>query len=183
MRESQRKGFRDVLKKIVDAASDAEKNFHGNLGRDVLGAADKLGSKLPKALSPEEYSAEDMKNAMELWKNQGLGKIGNKPDADRISRNKAYFDSNNYDTPKKQRDLIRDRGIASFPEYNKADKVDGVMSNWKKQMEENMKPIPSRVPPTQAEVAAGRAVTLGGAAGASAAAAHSYWTQKKNESK
>jgi len=183
MQEPQKKGIREILKKIKEGVSGAERTFHGNLGRGVLDAADKLGSKLPKALQPDEYSPEDMTKAMQIWKEQGMGKIGNKPDADRISRNKAYFESNNYDTPKKQRDLIRNRGISSFPDYNKSDKVDGVMSNWRKQMEENMNPYPSRVPPTQAEIAAGRSVTLGGAAGASAAAAHSYWTQKKNENK
>lgn len=182
MQEPQRKGLKDLFKKIVKSASETEKTFHGNLGRNALDAADKAGSKLPKALSPEEYSQADMDAAINIWKNQGMGKIGNQPTGKPYSMggdmgkyeffsqfNDKKKPKGNYpNKPSEQRDLIRKQGISGFPDFDKADSFNGVLR---------------REPPSKGEIAAGRAITTGAALGTGAAKAHSYWTDKKNEKK
>jgi hypothetical protein len=166
MQEPQRKGIKDLFKKVVKGVGDAERTFHGNLGRDVLDAADKAGSKLPKFLSPEEYSQGDMDKAMKIWKEQGMGKIGNKPSGDHYM-NKPKGDNHMGKPYSMGGDMGKYEFFGQFND-NKIPKDNLVMR---------------REPPSKGEIAAGRAITIGGAAGTTAAGAHSYWTNKKNEQK
>lgn len=160
MQEPQRKGIKDIFKKIKEGVSGAERTFHGNLGRDVLDTADRLGKKLPKALQTEEYSPEDMAKAMKVWKEQGMGKIGNQPKGDKMMSKPIP----NY--------ITKSDDPYTMMKY-------GEMS--KKILKQNL--VEMRPSPSKGEIAAGRAITTGGILGTGAAKAHSYWTDKKNEKK
>jgi hypothetical protein len=188
MREIEKKGFKDVIKKVVDAASSAEKKFHGNLGRGALDAADKAGSKLPKSLSPEEYSQADMDKAMNIWKNQGMGKIGNQPTGKPYSQggDMGKYEFFGQFNPKKNTkgDYVNkpseDGGIVHDP-YT-AMKYTAYAKKWGNGIpKDNL--VMRREPPSKGEIAAGRAISTGSALGYGAAKAHSYWTDKKNEQK
>ena len=187
MQEPQRKGLKDLFKKIVKKVSDTEKTIHGNMGRDALDAADNLGERLPRFLKPDsdDVNPKDMAKAMEIWRTQGMGKIGNN------SIGKPYSmggDMGKYEffgqfNPKK----------GTKGDYVNKPSGDGVVddtytamkySAFAKKMLENQKPIMlNRLPPSKGEIAAGRAITTGAALGTGAAKAHSYWTDKKNEKK
>ncbi len=185
MQEIQRKGLKDLFKKVVKSASDAEKTFHGNLGRDALDAADRVGSKLPRALHPDEYSPEDMDKAMNIWKSQGMGKIGNN------STGKPYSmggDMGKYEffgqfNPKKNTkgDYVnKPSGDGVVDDTYTAMKYTNYAKKWGNGMsKDNL--VMRREPPSKGEIAAGRAITGGSALGYGAAKAHSYWTDKKNE--
>lgn len=190
MQEIQRKGLKDLFKKIVKSASDAEKSFHGNVGRQALDAADYAGSKLPKALSPEEYSQADMDKAMKIWKEQGMGKIGKKPDGDRFM-NKPNGD-HYMEKPKGDHYMNKPKGdyvrkIEDPEGWGKPYSQGGEMGKYEffGQFNNNKTPkdnlVMRREPPSKGEIAAGRAITGGSALGYGAAKAHSYWTDKKNE--
>jgi hypothetical protein len=169
MQEPQRKGIKDLFKKIVKGASDAEKTIHGNLGRDVADAADRLGKKLPKFLSPEEYDQSDMDKAMDIWKKQGMGKIGNQPKGDKYMTKPK----DNYVTKPNDGEYVNDPYTAM--------KYSAFAKKLKDTNKDNL--VMRREPPSKGEIAAGRAITTGGILGTGAAKAHSYWTDKKNEKK
>jgi hypothetical protein len=174
MREPQKKGIKDIFKKIKESVSGAERTFHGNLGREALDTADKLGTKLPKALQPEEYSPDDMAKAMKAWKEQGMGKIGNQPNFGKGYRNPDYYTSDHLSKMTKgNRDYI----TKSDDPYTMM-KYGEMAKKISKQNFVEMRPSPSK-----GEIAAGRAITTGGILGTGAAKAHSYWTNKKNEKK
>lgn len=171
MQESQRKGLKDLFKKIVKKVGDTEKTIHGNMGRSAIDAADNLGERLPRFLKPDsdDVDPKDMVKAMEIWRTQGMGKIGNQPKGDRYM-NKTR---DNYVTkPSNDEHMVEDTYTAM--KY----------SAFAKKMLENQNPIMfNRLPPSKGEIAAGRAITTGAALGTGAAKAHSYWTDKKNEKK
>jgi hypothetical protein len=184
MREIEKKGFKDVIKKVVDAASSAEKKFHGNLGRGALDAADYAGSKLPKSLSPEEYSQADMDKAMNIWKNQGMGKIGNQPTGKPHSMGgnmgKYEFFGQFNDKKKPKGDYVSkpsDDGVVE--DTYTAVKYSALAKKLKDMNKDNF--VMRRADPSKGEIAAGRAISTGAALGTGAAKAHSYWTDKKNE--
>lgn len=181
MYEAPKKGMKDFLKKIGEKISNAEKDFHGNVGRGALNAADKLGSKLPKFLQPEDsVDPKDMARAMEAWKNHGTGKIGNDPNFGKGYRSPEYY---NGDHMSKMADLnnkakAKKNYVEKYEESptRKFD-VRDYMSN------EPMNGKFVKAPPSKGEIAAGRAISIGYLGGGGAAAAHSYWTNKKNENK
>ena len=87
MREIERKAsdkLKDFISRIGKNISEAEGNMSGSVGRGanklasgVESMAERLKSK-PKQEGPS-YSQADLDKAMEIWKTQGMGKIGNKP--------------------------------------------------------------------------------------------------------
>lgn len=91
MREIEKKAsdkLREFIGRVGKKIGEAESNMAGGIGRSankmasgVEDLAERLKSK-PKQQGPS-YSQEDMDKAMEIWKNQGLGKIGNQPKADK----------------------------------------------------------------------------------------------------
>lgn len=185
MQEPQRKGLKDLFKKIVKKVSDTEKTIHGNMGRDAMDAADNLGERLPRFLKPDsdDVNPKDMAKAMEIWRTQGMGKIGNQPNSGKGYRHPDYYTSDHLDKmAKKNRDYVTK---PSNDEYIVEDNYTAMKySAFAKKMLENQKPIMlNRLPPSKGEIAAGRAITTGAALGTGAAKAHSYWTDKKNEKK
>jgi hypothetical protein len=187
MQEIPKRGVKDVLKKIVSKVGDAEKTFHGNLGRNVLDAADKAGSKLPKFLSPEEFTQADMDNAMKIWKQQGTGKIGNQPTGKPYSQGGdmgkyEFFGQFNPKKSTKGDYVNKPSGDGVVHDPYTAMKYTAYAKKWGAGIpKDNL--VMRRADPSKGEIAAGRAISIGAAAGGTAASAHSYWTNKKNEKK
>jgi len=92
MREIERKAsdkLKDFISRVGKKIGEAESNMAGGIGRSankmasgVESMAERLKSK-PKQEGPS-YSQADMDKAMEIWKEQGMGKIGNKPKGDKM---------------------------------------------------------------------------------------------------
>jgi hypothetical protein len=101
MREIERKAsdkLKDFISRVGKKLSEAESNVSGGVGRSankmasgVENLAERLKSK-PKQQGPS-HSQADMDKAMEVWKTQGMGKIGNKPNFGKGYRNPDYYTS------------------------------------------------------------------------------------------
>jgi len=91
MREIEKKAsekLREFIGRVGKKIGEAESNMAGGIGRTankmasgVEGLAERLKSK-PKQQA-QDYSQEDMDKAMEIWRTQGMGKIGNQPKGDK----------------------------------------------------------------------------------------------------
>ncbi len=92
MREIEKKTsdkIREFIERVGRGMKNAEANASGSIGRaankmasGVESMAQRLKSKPTEANHPS-YTQEDMDKALQIWKEQGMGKIGNKPKGDK----------------------------------------------------------------------------------------------------
>ena len=209
MYERQNKPIRDFLSKILKKTNEAIDDTHGGIGRaanSMASGVESAASKL-KPKPKQTYSEADMKAALEIWKKQGMGKIGNTPSNNWVEHpnQKAHHTSmtkkgnahkigDHVPNKKKYTDMAKEIGG-----YN--DLQSNSKKFWEAKKNEN---FVTRRGYTGNEIDTGRDLTAIGAAGAglgmaidkaitpeepkhfmgkeitSQREAQSYWTKKKN---
>ncbi len=112
MREIEKKAsekLREFIGRVGKKIGEAESNMAGGIGRSankMASGVENLAERL-KSKQKQDYSQEDMDKAMEIWRTQGMGKIGNQPNSGKGYRNPDYYTSDHLNKmAKENRDYI-----------------------------------------------------------------------------